>query len=87
MSMLRVQVTVCVKTALNMVTKSMSVDLKEQGILSLVLHPGWVVTEMGGSNAEIDVTTSVSGLLKVMHGLNENSVGSFIDFKGHIVPW
>jgi len=79
-----------------MVTRSMSVDLKEQGILAVVLHPGWVLTEMGGSNAligatssnaPIDATTSVSGLLKVMEGLNEGSAGSFVSFKGEIVPW
>jgi len=75
------------QTALNMVTKSMSVDLKEQGILALVLHPGWVLTEMGGTKALIDATTSVSGLLKVMEGLNEDSAGSFISFKGDIIPW
>jgi len=75
------------QAALNMVTKSMSVDLKPHGILAITLHPGWVATEMGGSNALIDATTSVSGLLKVMEGLNEDSAGSFISFKGEIVPW
>ena len=70
-----------------MVTKSMWVDLKPQGILAVALHPGWVQTEMGGSGALIDSTTSVSGLLKVMAGLKEDSAGSFISFKGEIVPW
>jgi len=51
------------------------------------LHPGWVLTEMGGPDALIDATTSVSGLLKVMEGLKEESAGSFISFKGEIVPW
>jgi len=75
------------QAAQNMVTKSMSVDLKQHGILVVALHPGWVLTEMGGPNALIDATTSVSGLLKVMEGLNEESAGSFISFKGEIVPW
>ena len=70
-----------------MVTKSMAVDLKPLGILAITLHPGWVLTEMGGPNALIDATTSVSGLLKVMEGLNEDSAGSCISFKGEIVPW
>lgn len=70
-----------------MVTKSMSVDLKQHGILAVVLHPGWVKTQMGGDGALIDATTSVSGLLKVMAGLNADSAGSFISFKGEIVPW
>jgi len=69
-----------------MVTKSMSVDLKQHGVLVVVLHPGWVKTEMGGDGA-IDSATSVSGLLKVMEGLNADSAGSFISFKGEIIPW
>lgn len=75
------------KAAQNMVTRSMSVDLKQYGILAVALHPGWVLTEMGGPNALIDATTCVSGLLKVMEGLNEESAGSFVSFKGEIVPW
>ena len=75
------------QTALNMVTKSMAVDFKPQGILAVVLHPGWVLTEMGGPKALIDTTTSVNGLLKVIEGLNEDSTGSFISFKGEIIPW
>jgi len=74
------------QAALNMVTKSMSVDLKQHGILAVVLHPGWVKTESVSSGI-IDATTSVLGLLKVMEGLSEDSAGSFISFKGEIVPW
>jgi len=70
-----------------MVTKSMSVDLKPMGILAVALHPGWVQTEMGSPNALIDATTSVLGLMKVMEGLNDDSAGGFISFKGEIVPW
>ena len=70
-----------------MMTKSMSVDLKEHGILALVLDPGWVLTDMGGPNARIDVTTSVSGMLNVMERLNKDSVGSFIKYNGDILAW
>jgi len=75
------------QAAQNMMTRSMSVDLKPLGILAVSLHPGWVLTEMGGPNALIDAATSVSGLLKVMGGLNDDSAGQFISFKGEIVPW
>jgi len=75
------------QAAQNMVTRSMSVDLKPMGVLAVALHPGWVLTEMGGAGALIDAATSVSGLLKVMEGLNDDSAGCFISFKGEIVPW
>ena len=32
------------KCALNIVTKSLSIDLKDLGIDTILLHPGWVMT-------------------------------------------
>jgi NAD(P)-dependent dehydrogenase (short-subunit alcohol dehydrogenase family) len=75
------------KCALNMITKSLSVDLKPKGILAAVLHPGWVKTPMGGDGALITATTSVEGLMKVMSGLNESTTGLMISFKGEHIPW
>ncbi|RXN18213.1 synaptotagmin-2-like protein [Labeo rohita] len=36
------------KSALNMVTRCLAVDLEADGILCMALHPGWVRTDMGG---------------------------------------
>jgi len=75
------------KTALNMVTKSLSVDLKPDGILVVPLHPGWVKTGMGGPNAKVDADTSAQGLLEVMGGLTENDTGCFYNYMGKKISW
>ena len=75
------------KAAVNMVMKSLSIDLQSSGIAVLTLHPGWVLTDMGGSNALIDTKTSVSGLRKVIANLNMENAGKFIAFDGKEIPW
>ena len=75
------------KTAVNMVMKSLSIDLKPYGISVVMLHPGWVQTDMGGSNALINAQTSVSGLCKVIESLSLNTTGQFIAFDGKAIPW
>lgn len=75
------------KTALNAVVKSLSIDLAPEGFTAAVLHPGWVLTDMGGANALIDTRTSVAGMLAVIDGLNVEQSGSFISYNGSSIPW
>lgn len=75
------------KTAVNMVMKSLSIDLAGRGIAVGVLHPGWVLTDMGGPNALIDATRSVSGLRQVIAGLTLENAGRFIAYDGKEIPW
>ena len=75
------------KTAVNMVMKSLSIDLKPYGISVITLHPGWVQTDMGGSNALISAQTSVSGLRKVIENLSLDTTGKFIAYDGKAMPW
>ena len=75
------------KTAVNMVMKSLSIDLKPYGISVVTLHPGWVQTDMGGSNALINAQTSVSGLRKVIENLSLTTTGQFIAYDGNAIPW
>ena len=75
------------KAALNAVGVSLARDLGSEGILTLILHPGWVLTDMGGPNAEITTTESVTAMLKTLDAASPDDNGRFIDVDGSTIPW
>lgn len=75
------------KAAVNMVAKSLAVDLKPSGIISAVCHPGWVKTDMGGPNAMISAEKSVSGMRQIISGLKMADSGKFFGYDGQEIPW
>jgi len=75
------------KTAVNMVVKSLAIDLKPAGITSIVIHPGWVKTDMGGPNALISTEQSVSGIRQVISTLSMADSGKFFSYDGQEIPW
>ena len=75
------------KAALNIISKSLAVDLHSSQIIILALHPGWVQTDMGTVNALITPTTSVTGMLDVIQKSNLSQSGSFINYAGKNIPW
>ncbi len=75
------------KAALNALNRSLSVDLAPEGFTCVVLHPGWVQTDMGGSAAPVSVEESARGMLAVLDGLGPGDTGRFFDFRGEEIPW
>ncbi|MCZ6834161.1 MAG: SDR family oxidoreductase [Planctomycetota bacterium] len=75
------------KAALNMITKNLALELEGDGFTSVVIHPGWVKTDMGGPNAQITVEESVASVLGVIGQLSEKDNGSFLDLDGTMLPW
>ncbi|KAM8750906.1 C-signal-like [Acanthopagrus schlegelii] len=75
------------KSALNMVSRCMAVDLEPDGILCMAIHPGWVRTDMGGSQAPLSPEESITSTLSVIGGLTEKDHGSFLNFTGEVLPW
>ena len=75
------------KAALNAVMKSLANDLKGKGISVVMLHPGWVRTDMGGPNAKIGASESVAGMRKVIDGMSVENTGRFMNYDGRELPW
>ena len=75
------------KAALNAAMKSLSIDLKVSGIGVLILHPGWVKTDMGGSEAPTLPPESVAGMRRIIDGYAPAQSGQFLDFRGRELPW
>jgi len=53
----------------------------------IVLHPGWVRTDMGGDNAPLDVAQSVSGMRHVLAQVTRAENGRFLQYDGAELPW
>jgi len=77
----------CSKSALNQSMKSMSVDLKDRGILVMAMHPGWVLTEMGGPNAQISTEQCVLGMLDTIDQLGDKDHAAFLRYNNTPIQW
>ncbi|XP_055008856.1 C-factor-like isoform X2 [Boleophthalmus pectinirostris] len=75
------------KAALNMISVCASVELQKDEILCMMLHPGWVRTDLGGPEGELDTHESVEGMFRVMNSLTEKHCGALLNWKGETVPW
>jgi NAD(P)-dependent dehydrogenase (short-subunit alcohol dehydrogenase family) len=75
------------KAALNAAMKSISIDLKDRSIGVLLIHPGWVKTDMGGPNALIEASESVAAMRRTIAVFKLNASGSFLKYDGTALPW
>ncbi len=75
------------KAAMHQFMRSLAADVKEWGISTVLLDPGWVRTDMGGPNAPLSPEESVSGMMKVIDALTVGQSGSFLGWQGDTRPW
>jgi NAD(P)-dependent dehydrogenase (short-subunit alcohol dehydrogenase family) len=73
------------KTALNMITKTLSIDFPK--ISFLALHPGHVQTRMVGFTGHLTPEESVARMINVINDLTLENSGSFMHCDGHVLPW
>jgi NAD(P)-dependent dehydrogenase (short-subunit alcohol dehydrogenase family) len=74
------------KAAVNIAGRSLSVDLKEDGIGVFLLHPGYVATDMTNRQG-IPVEQAACGLIERMDTLQLEQTGTFWHQEGYALPW
>jgi NAD(P)-dependent dehydrogenase (short-subunit alcohol dehydrogenase family) len=75
------------KAALNMAMRSFAGDGAASGIVTVVMNPGWVRTDMGTSAAPLAPDESVSGMIKVIDGLTSADNSRFLNWQGGEDRW
>jgi len=75
------------KAAANMVGVNLSHDFRPRNIGVVLLHPGYVRTNMTGGNGMTDAATAASGLISRMDELSMETTGTFWHAEGYQLPW
>lgn len=75
------------KAALNSMTNTFVSQLGDNKPTVISMHPGWVRTAMGGEGADIDVETSVRGMVEQLERFAGEGGHHFVNYKGETIPW
>lgn len=75
------------KAGVNMVMRSLAIDLAPRGLTCVLLNPGWVKTDMGGPNATITPETSVAAMRRLIETFGPAQSGKFFHYDGREFPW
>ena len=75
------------KAALNMAGVSLAHDLKPRGIAVVILHPGYVRTEMTGGHGNVEPREAATQLIARIDELDLAKSGSFVHANGEVLPW
>jgi NAD(P)-dependent dehydrogenase (short-subunit alcohol dehydrogenase family) len=75
------------KAAVNMVMRSLAVDLAPRGIICVVISPGWVRTDMGGRGGRLSPAESIEAMRSVIASLTPDDSGKFLSYTGKAYPW
>ena len=75
------------KAAVNMIGVSLADDLKPKGISVILLHPGYVKTEMTGRRGTVEPADAAAGLIARIDELTLEGTGQFWHAEGDPLLW
>lgn len=75
------------KAALNMAGASLARDLEAKGYAVVILHPGYVRTEMTGGHGNIEPKEAAEQLVARIDELTLATTGRFLHASGEVLPW
>ena len=75
------------KAALNMFMRSFAARHADDSRTLLLMAPGWVKTDMGGSEARLTIEESIPNLVNTMDAQAGKAGLRYLDYLGKRVPW
>jgi NAD(P)-dependent dehydrogenase (short-subunit alcohol dehydrogenase family) len=75
------------KAAVNMVMRSLAINLAPRGVTCVVINPGWVQTDLGGPDATTSPVESVARLRRLIDRLTPKDSGRFFNHDGREYAW
>jgi NAD(P)-dependent dehydrogenase (short-subunit alcohol dehydrogenase family) len=75
------------KAAVNMVMRSLAIDLAPRGISCVVINPGWVRTDMGGPHGRQSPAENITKLRRLIEDLGPTHSGKFLNHDGREFAW
>jgi NAD(P)-dependent dehydrogenase (short-subunit alcohol dehydrogenase family) len=75
------------KAAVNAIGKSLAVDLAPRGIAVVLLHPGYVATDMVGGSGDVSPADAARQLIARLDALTRERSGTFQHANGTELPW
>jgi NAD(P)-dependent dehydrogenase (short-subunit alcohol dehydrogenase family) len=70
-----------------MITIKLASRLRDEGVIAIAVHPGYLRTAMGGANADLDPTEAAVQIVDLIEGLTMEQSGTFLRWDGSEHPW
>jgi NAD(P)-dependent dehydrogenase (short-subunit alcohol dehydrogenase family) len=75
------------KAALNMITIKLAWRLRDDGVIAVAIHPGYLRTAMSGPGADLDPGDAAVQIVDLVDGLSIEQSGMFLCWDGSVHPW